>query len=318
MPTLTQLEYIVAVSQFRHFGQAAKDRNVSQPSLSIQIQKVEEILGVALFDREAKPIRVTPKGEEFVRQAQNILREHQKLIDLARMENTEPSGPLRLAVIPTLSPYLIPLFLTNFSKHYPKIQTSILELQTEVIIQDLLNEKLDAAILATPLHENTIKEDPLFYEPFYLYHSPDHPLSHRKNIKISDLHKTPSWILSDGHCFRNQMLSFCSRSNEERVLANVQFQSGNFETIRNLVDRSESYTLFPRLFVDQLPKAVQKNQVKSFSNPCPTREVSLIYKRQVWKGDILKALKTSIIENLPPNLALNPKGLEVLGIQENT
>ncbi|MGZ3723386.1 MAG: LysR substrate-binding domain-containing protein, partial [Bdellovibrionales bacterium] len=210
MPSVSQLEYIVAVEKHRHFGKAAEQCHVSQPTLSMQIQKVEEEIGFPIFDRIKKPVVPTAKGLKFIAQAKVLLHEHLKLMDISKNQSEEMSGELRLGVIPTIAPYLLPLFIESFSKEYPNIHLIIDELKTDTIIQLLREDSLDAGILATPLHESGLRERPIFYEPFYLYVAKNHPLNARKRIKEDDLHGDEMWLLQDGHCLRNQVARFCS------------------------------------------------------------------------------------------------------------
>ena len=315
MPSLTQLEYIVAVDKHKHFGKAAEDCHVTQPTLSMQIQKVEEEIGYPLFDRLKKPIAATTKGQRFIAQAKVLLFEHHKLMDLSRQQSTELSGDLRLGVIPTIAPYLLPLFIESISKQFPKLQLFIDELKTETIIEMLKEDRLDAGILATPLHETTIKERPIYYEPFYLYVSKSHPLNARKRIKEDDLQGHDMWLLTDGHCFRQQIVRYCSLNTNDGVFPNVQFEGGNIDTLRNLIRKSRGYTLVPALFVEGLSEAEKKDFVRPFESPVPTREVSLVYRRDQWKSDILDALLEGIQKKLPIKLREHdPKRQEILAI----
>lgn len=302
MPTLTQLEYIIAVDKFRHFGQAAKSCNVSQPSLSMQIQKVEDLLGITIFDRDKKPVLPTAAGEHFIQQAKAILREHKKLLDISKVELNEISGNFQLGIIPTLAPYVLPLFIKEFSEKYPKVDLHIDELKTEDIIERLNRDQLDAGLLATPLDESGIKEEVLFYEPFYLYASKDSPLANKKKIKESDLDKDSTWLLQDGHCFKNQVINVCSLQDVGRVFPNIYFEGGNLETLRYIIKNSKGYTLLPSLFVDSLPKAERDKYVKPFLPPIPTREVSLVYRRSHWKLNIIQALAELIKAKIPKEL----------------
>lgn len=315
MPTLSQLEYIVAVDKHRHFGKAAEECHVTQPTLSMQIQKVEEEIGYPLFDRLKKPIVPTSKGQRFISQAKVLLFEHHKLMDLSRQQSSETSGELRLGVIPTIAPYLLPLFIEAFSKQYPKIQLYVDELKTETIIKMLKEDQIDAGILATPLNENGLTEHPLYYEPFFLYVAKSHPLNSRKRIKESDLSGHDMWLLSDGHCFRQQIVRYCSLKNEEGVFPNVQFEGGNIDTLRNIIRKSQGYTLVPALFVESLTEVEKKEYIRPFEHPLPTREVSLVYRRDQWKSDILNALEETIRKKIPADLREHdPKRHEVLAI----
>ena len=316
MPSLTQLEYIAAVEKHRHFGKAAAECHVTQPTLSMQIQKVEEEIGFPIFDRIKKPVIPTAKGSAFIQQARVLLREHQKLIDLSRNQSEEVSGEFRLGVIPTLAPYLLPLFLAKFSEEYPKTQLYIDELKTDTIVKLLHEDSLDAGLLATPLHEAGLKELPLFYEAFYLYVSKSHPLNHRKKIRESDLSGSDMWLLEDGHCFRNQIVRYCAPQARDHVFPNIQFEGGNIDTLRNLIRKSESYTLVPSLFVETLSEAEKRDYIREFEKPIPTREVSLVYRRDQWKSDLIKALQETIISRLPKGLTqYDPKRQEVLEIK---
>jgi LysR family hydrogen peroxide-inducible transcriptional activator len=315
MPSLNQLEYIVAVDKYRHFGKAADHCHVTQPTLSMQIQKVEEEIGYPLFDRLKKPIVPTAKGQKFISQAKVLLFEHHKLMDLSKHQGAERSGDLRLGVIPTIAPYLIPLFIAKFSKDYPKIHLTIDELKTETILSMLKEDRLDAAILATPLHEAGLKERPIYYEPFSLYVNKKHPLNARKKIKEDDLSGADMWLLADGHCVRNQVVKFCALKNDEGVFPNIEFEGGNLDTLRNLIRKSQGYTLVPRLFVETLSESERRDFIREFEKPVPTREVSLVYRRDQWKSDVLKALEESIRAQLPEDLRKpNLKGLEILPI----
>ncbi len=316
MPSLTQLEYIVAVDKLRHFGKAADSCHVTQPTLSMQIQKVEEEIGYPLFDRLKKPVTPTAKGLKFIHQAKALLHEHLKLMDLSKNQGSEVSGDLRLGVIPTVAPYLVPLFLEKFSEDFPKVQLVVDELKTSSIIEGLREGTLDAGILATPVHETGLKEKPLYYEPFSLYVSKQNALSTRKRIKEDDLSASEMWLLADGHCFRNQIVRYCSLKMHEGVYPNVQFAGGNLDTLRNLIRKSRGYTLVPALFVDTLPEVERRDYVRELEKPVPTREISLLYRKDQWKSDILTALESVIRERLPKTLSQehDPKGQDVIPI----
>lgn len=316
MPSLTQLEYIVAVDKLRHFGKAAESCHVSQPTLSMQIQKVEEEIGYPLFDRMNKPVIPTAKGLKFIHQAKALLHEHQKLMDLSKHQGTEVSGDLRLGIIPTVAPYLVPLFLQAFSQKYPKVNLTMDELKTSVILEGLHDGTLDAGILATPIHEKGLVEKPLYYEPFSLYVNKEHPLSSRKRLKEDDLKASDMWLLADGHCFRNQIVRYCALNQNDGVFPNVHFAGGNLDTLRNLIRTSRGYTLVPELFVHTLPESEKREFVRDFEKPVPSREISLMFRRDNWKADVLGALETVIREALPESLSQehDPKGQEVIPI----
>lgn len=299
MPTLTQLEYIIAVDRERHFGKAARACHVSQPSLSAQIQKVEEELGFVLFDRLKKPVLPTERGRAFIEQARIVLHEQQKLLEIASADANVPSGNFRLGIIPTIAPYLLPLFIEAFSQAYPRVLLKVDELKTENILRELNDDALDAAILATPLHEEGLRERRLYYEPFHLYVGKEHKLAVHKKVREDELDAAEMWLLQDGHCFRQQASKICSRKNEKSVFANIEFEGGNLETLRYLIREGRGYTLVPELFVTTLSAAERQTHVRDFATPVPSREVSLVFRRNQWKSDILKAIELTVKAALP-------------------
>ena len=293
MASLSQLEYALAVQKYGHFSKAAKECHITQPSLSMQIQKLEEELDLIIFDRGKKPVKVTSRGKKVLTQARVILREFEKLKTFSHVDDGQPQGRLNLAVIPTLSPYIIPLFINEFSKKYPLVELYIEEYQTEEILELLDTDKIDAGLLVTPLKDHRFIERTLFYEPFYLYLSKDHPLLKKKIVKQSELESDDIWLLDEGHCFRNQTLSVCNRKgiDSKTVLENIHFQSGSLETLKNLVRRKRGYTLLPELATQGLSSSEKKNLIRSFAPPTPSREVSLVHSRAFYKEQILDALE---------------------------
>lgn len=301
--TLTQLSYIVAVAHYRNFGAAAEASRVTQPTLSMQVQKLEEELGVVIFDRSHQPIGMTAVGEQIVAQARIVLAESQKIADLTSREQNEVRGPISIGVIPTMSPYVIPLFIRSFTKKYPEAQVSVEELQTQQIIDRLKNDQLDVGLLATPLHHPLIIEHPIFYEPFLLYLSPKHELISEKKIREKDLSTKEVWLLTEGHCFRDQVLNLCGdRRRGNRSNQNLRFESGNLETLKKMVDQGEGYTLLPLLAARDVEDGPRKKQLKEFQAPVPTREVSLVhsklYKKRATVDAIMAEIKLSIPEDL--------------------
>lgn len=316
MPTITQLEYLLAVDQEKHFGKASKLCHVSQPSLSTQIQKLEEELEVVIFDRSKKPIMTTDIGQEIINQAKIVIKEHRKLKDLAAINSVEIKGEFKLAVIPTLSPYLIPLFIRSFSQAFPKIQLKVSEQKTQDIIKLLGNDEIDAGLLVTPLEDDRIIERHLFFEPFYAYVSEGHPLLKKKKLAENDLNTNQLWLLEEGHCFREQVLKVCSVDKRATVLENVEFTSGNLETLKHLVRKSNGYTLLPELAVLELNEKEAKSHIIPFTKPAPTREVSLVHSRSFLKESIIKAMEETIIASLPTSIrSLKKDHVSVIDIQ---
>ena len=253
MPTITQLEYIVAVDEQRGFSRAAQECNVSQPSLSAQVQKIEDELGVAIFDRSKKPIQTTPIGSKIIKKAKVVLSECRQLVDLSADEE-EASGYFHLGIIPSVAPYLLPLFIENFAKKYPKVVIKISEFKTEDILKAIYDEKIDAGLLVTPLYDEKIEERVLYYEKFNLFVADDHNLAQKKVIKDSDLDPDSIWLLEEGHCFRDQVIKVCALKKRPNVLDNVSFSSGSMETLLNLIRNGNGYTLIPELAAKNLPE----------------------------------------------------------------
>jgi LysR family transcriptional regulator, hydrogen peroxide-inducible genes activator len=315
MPTITQLQYIVTVDRIGHFGKAALACHISQPTLSQQIREVEESLKIILFDRSKKPVIATDAGKQLIEQAKLILREHDRLLEMSTSKKGVVSGTFRLGIIPTLSSSVLPLFLDAFSKKHPKVQLSIEEMKTESIVKGLSEESLDAGILVTPLEEKKFFERPLFYEEFLLYFSKNHPLAKQKKVSEKSLTGKDLWLLQDGHCFRNQVLRICSLRGKPLVYENVRFESGNLETLRQLIQKGEGYTLLPELSARLIPAEELKDHVRSFESPVPHREVSLVFRRDQWKRPIINALEEAIISSLPGDIqkkkSKNPLIVEV-------
>ena len=313
--TLTQLAYILAVDKFRHFGKAARSCFVTQPTLSMQLQKLEDELGVVIFDRSKSPVLPTSEGERIINQARVVIREEKRLLDLVQQSKDELAGEFRLAVIPTLSTYILPLFLQDFVDKHPKLDLIIEESKTEEIVGMLAEDQMDAGLLVTPLNDDALIERALFYEPFYLFVAPEHPLAKRKKIREDDLDLKEIWLLNKGNCFRDQVLNICSERKEgEQVGGNIRFESGNLETLKNMVLTSSGYTVLPHLAVSQL-SAQRRKLIREFHPPVPTREVSLVYARSVLRERVIDALEETILEKLPRALeAIDPRDVEVVEI----
>ena len=299
--TLTQLEYILAVHQHRHFGKAAESCFVTQPTLSMQIQKLESELQITVFDRSKSPIATTEEGMIVVQQALKIIKEQRRLISLLEERQDEVSGEFKLAVIPTLSPFILPLFIQNFAKSYPKVRLQILEAKTEDIVEMLKKDIVDAALLVTPLKESSLEERALYYEPFQLFVNPSHELYKKQTVSQADLNLKDIWLLNKGNCFREQVLNICSQQAVEQLDINIQFESGNFETLKNMVLKSHGYTILPFMAVTELSKKLQKN-VREFKRPIPTREVSLVLSADCLKRRIIDVLEEEILAAVPEEI----------------
>lgn len=290
--TITQLQYVLAVAEYKNFTLAAEKCFVTQPTLSMQIQKIEDELGILIFDRSKKPIQLTEIGQKIVNQAKNIVNEADRIQDIVDQQKGFIGGEFRLGIIPTIMPTLLPMFLTNFIKKYPKVKLIIEELNTEDIIFKLNNGHLDAAIAATPLHEEKIKEVVLYFEPFVAFIPEGHHHFTKSTIEISDLNLDEMLLLQDGHCFRDNVLNLCKRS--DNTAANrFQLESGSFETLIKLANEGLGTTLLPYLHTLDLKEA-DTIKLRPFSEPKPAREVSLIYPKNELKIHIVDALRSTI------------------------
>jgi LysR family hydrogen peroxide-inducible transcriptional activator len=281
----------------------------------MQLRKLEDEYGITFFDRSKQPILPLPKAVPIIEQAKVILSGVRRLDHLCKHHDKATSGEFRLATIPTVAPYLLPLFLGSFAKKYPKVLLHIEEMTTDLIREALENEKIDAGILATPLGNPSFTERPLYYEPFYLLVSPGHPLAEKEKIREEDLDGSDIWLLREGHCFRNQIVRVCSLKKKTGVFPNVQFESGNLETLIQLVAEGHGYTLLPHLATKGMPPGERKKLLRPFVRPQPTREISLVYRRTQYKVAILNALASEIEERIPEELPRErTQGLDVVKI----
>ncbi len=300
--SLTQLEYIVAVERHKNFRAAAKACHVTQPTLSMQIQKLEEQLGISIFDRSQQPVQVTPLGQKIIDQSRLVLSHATLIGELISEARTEVAGELRIAVIPTLAPYLLPLFLEKFVNQYPKLNLRVEESKTEDIIRDLAQNQLDVGILVTPLNEKLLQEVPLFQEPFYVFANQNSELATLDVVHDQDLVGHELLLLSEGHCMRDQMLRVCKqrRQHSESGRSRLKFESGSIETLCHLVEMGQGYTVVPHLSKKWISS--HSGKLIPFSDPQPSREVSLIVHRSFVKDAILNALRDCIVQSLPKDL----------------
>lgn len=305
MPTLIQLEYLLAVEQEGHFGRAAYSCGVSQPSLSNAIKNLERELGAILFDRAKTPVIPTEQGLAYIQQAKKVLHEAKKLSHLSDLSRGVPSGNFHLGVIPTLSPYMIPLFAGDFASKYPGVQLRISELKTDSIIEYLRDDKLDAGLLVTPLNQSQIIEKPLFREPFFVFASTNHPISECSEVIESELQGENLWLLEEGHCFRDQALNVCNARIGRSKVANLELTSGNLLTLVKLVHRYSGYTLLPEMATYDL-KDEEKLHLRPFKEPIPTREISLVHSSNLIKKLIFSVLEREIRATIPPSLSKEP------------
>ncbi|MCK0136118.1 LysR substrate-binding domain-containing protein [Arenibacter sp. S6351L] len=286
--TITQLQYVLAVAEYQNFTLAAEKSFVTQPTLSMQVQKLEDELDILIFDRSKKPITITEVGAKIVAQAKNIVNEANRIKDIVDQEKGFIGGEFTLGIIPTIMPTLLPMFLRTFIKKYPKVNLIIKEQNTENLIRNLQDGHIDAAIAATPLEIEFIKERPLYYEPFVGYVPPNHRLGKITELVPEDLEISDVLLLRDGHCFRDGVINLCNASKNYQE-EHFQLQSGSFETLINLSNEGLGMTLLPFLNTIELDDKKKQN-LKFFKNPSPAREVSLIYHKSELKIQITEAL----------------------------
>ncbi|MBB6612353.1 LysR family transcriptional regulator [Pontibacter sp. Tf4] len=312
--TLIQLEYLVAVDTYRHFATAAENCFVTQPTLSMQLQKLEDELGVQVFDRSRVPVRPTEIGKEIIAQARVVLAEAKKIQELVQNQKKELSGELRIGVIPTLAPYLMPLFITSFLEKYPQVRVVVQELLTNEIVDKLNHELLDVGLLVTPLDNKSIKELQLFYEAFMVYVNPQHPLAKQKEVSPTELLPDDLWVLNEGHCFRSQVLNICNRGGKlgSSEGANLDYRSGSLETLKRIVETQHGLTLLPELSVLEMPEE-KKKLIRPFSEPQPLREVSLVVHKSFLKKKLIEALQKEIVASVPQTIVTRKKQ-QVIGI----
>jgi LysR family transcriptional regulator, hydrogen peroxide-inducible genes activator len=300
---IQQLEYILAIDRHRHFETAAEKCNVTQPTLSMMIRKLEDELGIRIFDRSKQPVEPTPEGREIILRARQIMADVTLLKEFAKGLKNDVSGEIKIAIIPTLAPYLLPLFLPSFVDKYPQLRVKISELVTHDIIAALKNGDADIGLLATPLHDARLVEHPVFYEEFFAYTS-DEKASKKKYLLPKDIDLSRLWLLEEGHCFRNQVFNLCELKMKDLESDRLHYQAGSLETLKNLVDHNKGITILPLLATRDLDKRQQK-KIRSFAPPRPVREISLVVNSNYSRKSILEALKKAIEECMPEEASKN-------------
>lgn len=307
--TLTQLEYLIAVDTHRHFNTAAEACFITQPTLSMQLQKLEEELGVKIFDRSRVPVVPTDIGKKVIAQARIAVRESKAIKEVIAQQKDVVQGELRIGIIPTLAPYLLPLFLHEFSQAYPLVRIRITEEITDQIIEDIRTNKLDAGILVTPLQDASIKEDPLFYEELFAYVSDKNALYKKRYILSKDINPDELYLLEEGHCFRSQIMSLCELKHAS-TMSNIEYEAGSIETLMRLIEKTNGITIIPELATLDLDKK-QQLKLRKLKDPHPAREVSLVTHRDYVKQKLLQALRKQIISVIPAHM-LKPKNKQVV------
>ena len=285
----------MALDNHRHFVTAANSLYVTQPTLTMQVKKLEEEIGIRIFDRDHKPLKPTMAGEQIIQMARQVLREVARMKAYVSEETESLEGDFTLSIIPTLAPYLLPLFLPKFLEENPKTHLKIREIQTEEIISGLNKGTVDIGLLVTPLENKAVREVPLFYEPFLLYLPENHPLANEQKLTSRRLDPDDMLFLEEGHCFREQALKICYRRDKKKDLG-FEYASGSIETLKKLVRQGIGYTLVPELSV---VTELDSSNIKRFISPEPVREVSLVVHNSFTKEALIERLHSAIISAVP-------------------
>jgi LysR family hydrogen peroxide-inducible transcriptional activator len=289
--TIAQLKYLLAVAKHLNFTRASVQCHVTQPTLSMQIQKLEEELGIIIFDRNKKPIKVTEIGRKIIEQAKIIVNESGRINDLVQQEKGFIGGDYKLGIIPTIVPTLLPMFLRTFIKKYPDVNLQIIEIPTEQMIADLIEGKIDAGIAATPLEEDKIIERPLYVEPIVGFIPETHRLFQKKELKEQDLDVKDILLLDEGHCFRDNILNICSTMTKDEQ--DFELNIGNFDALIKMSKEGLGMTLLPYLQTEDLCED-NKKYLRNFVKPEPAREVSLIHSKDIYKKNVTDVLFKTI------------------------
>lgn len=299
---IQQLEYIIAVDNYRHFSKAAEASFVTQPTLSMMIQKLEDELGVKIFDRSQLPVQPTEIGFKVINQARLALAQVNQIKEIIQEEKGIVKGMFRLAIIPTISPYLLPKLMQVHRDNKYDIRIVISELTTDQILRGLANDTIDGGILATPLNEPGITEHPIYYEQFLAYVSPQEKALYAKtSLEESDLTAAKLWLLDEVHCFRTQILHLCNLKKRRNNQSIFSYEAGSIDTLINIVDQNEGLTVIPEMALGNLSETQRKN-VRPFRKNTPVREVSLITRKEFFRERLLNIIIDEVKAAVPRSL----------------
>mgnify|MGYP000247227341 FL=1 len=303
--TIQQLEYVIALDTYRHFVTAAEKCFVTQPTITIQVKKLEDEIGFLIFDKSKSPFKPSDLGEVFIAKAKVILHEIKELKNMVNVELDNLEGEYRMAVIPTISSYLIPLISGTFSEKYPNTILKIQEMESDQIILALQKKEIDLGILVTPLNEPFIREIKLYNEPFIFYGQEDSFIKEKNTLSVTEIENLDNiWLLENGHCFRNQVLNICGNSDNNK---NIQFQSGSIEALKRMVDNYGGFTLVPEMAINHN----DKGRILHFNEPKPIREVSLVTHHTFSKDVLIDALRLEILDKTPKEFEKNKRFIKI-------
>lgn len=302
--TLQQLEYLLAVDYHRSFLKAAEACYVTQPTLSMQIQKLEEEFETKIFDRSKQPVKPTIVGAQIIEHARNVINASHELSFFVDAQKGKMKGVLRIGILPTLGPYLLPLFVSTFTQKYPSIKLQVQEQTTDVIIQLLKDGRIDVGILVTPINETGFSAEVLFYEELMVYTSKKNQLFQKHYLLPKDIDASKLWLLEESHCFRSQIISLCELQKQNREYNNFEYEAGSFETLKRMVELNDGITIIPELVTLQLSKS-ELQSVRPFKKPAPVREVSMLVHGNFVKKKLIDTLKKEILASIPEKLSKN-------------
>lgn len=305
--TFNQLQYALALSKHGNFKRAAEHLEISQPALSLQVQKLEEEVGFKLFNRNVNPIEMTEDGQQFLFKAQEIVSGMKQLQNFSSDIQEDYSGKLTIGIIPTLAPFLVPLFIESLEKDYPNLQLVIKEQITEKVVNNVRNGDLDVGIISTPINIHGIKSIPLFYEQFYLYTSGDG--SGKAEYSLDDINHQELWMLDEGNCFRDQINDFCNLKMIREGKSFI-YQSNSIDALIRIVDTKGGMTILPEL-TSLCLNEYQEENLKTISGQAKAREISLIVTNKYDKERYIQVLEEYILKNIPGHMK-DQKNYEVV------
>lgn len=306
--TIQQIKYIIAVEEFNHFGLAAEKCFVTQSTLSTMIGKFEEEIGIRIFDRSTKPVTVTLEGEVLLPQLKIILKEVDSLDERVKLMKGEVSGKLKIGIIPTVAPYVLPRFLGDFVKNYPKMHFSVSELTTDNIVEQIKSRALDIGIAALPLGDDSLIEYPIYNESFVLYDCfSNRPSS---SVKIEDINYDKFWLLEEGHCLSNQVIKICDIRNKNAPV-NLDFRAGTIDTLIRFVKQNHGITLLPCLATTDFSEE-DCQRLSHFKGSVPVRSIGIVTHKHFVKKQVLSLLTEKIRENIVPLLRLSSQENQII------
>ena len=302
---ISQLNCFVELCRVRNFSKAAENLSISQPGLSIQIKKLEDTFGYFLINRNTKPLSITPEGELFLEKAVTIIQMLNDLEELSFEIEDEIKGHIQIGIIPTLSPYLVPLVINQVNAKFPDLKIEIIELVTEDILSKLNFNELDAGIISTPVHAKNVAFEVLFYEKFYLYVAENHPLYKADRIKQADVPTDELWYLSEGNCFQNQVNSVCSIPSFDLVPGNFRYVSSSIESLKRIVESQGGMTFIPELATLNVSSEYE-DLIKELESPAPFREISIVYLKTSGMKKLVRAFVEVLMESIPKRMKERP------------